>query len=136
MEAQTLLAAVFVAGMFSGVFVIFLAMRQRAEVLQMQHRERMAMIERGQVPINDVAGRRPGSSAAASRSMSLGIIVIGLGLALMTVVSVAGDAPAAGIGIGGAIVILGAAFIVRSLVVKAMPPASSFPPPLDVPRIE
>lgn len=133
MDAQELLAAIFVAGMFSGVFVIFLAMRQRAEMLQMQHRERMAMIERGQVPINDGSPLRPGSSAASSRSMSLGIIVVGLGLALMTIISIAAETPSVGIGLGGAVVIVGAAFIVRSLVVKT-PASSALPAPANLPR--
>lgn len=137
MEAQELLAAIFIAGMFSGVFVIFLAMRQRAEVLQMQHRERMAMIERGQVPLGDgSASPRPATGAATSRSMSLGIIVVGLGLALMTIISIAADSPESGVGVGGAIVILGAAFIVRSVVVKTQPPSHSVPAPVDVPRSE
>jgi hypothetical protein len=132
MDAQELLAAIFIAGMFSGVFVIFLAMRQRAEVLQMQHRERMAMIERGQVPLADGVSRGS-SNAASSRSMSLGIIVIGLGMALMTIVSIAGGSPEAGVGVGGAIVILGAAFIVRSLVVKTAPPSTTLPPVVNLP---
>jgi hypothetical protein len=36
----------------------------------------------------------------------------------MMIVSIAGGAPEAGVGVGGAIVILGLAFIVRSLVVR------------------
>ena len=81
MEPEALLVAlVFTVGMFCGVFVIFLAMRQRSEVLERQHRERMAMIERGQIPLPDqnVTVRR--GSGASSRSLSLGIIVVGLGL--------------------------------------------------------
>lgn len=122
-------------------------MRQRAELLQMQHRERMAMIERGQIPLSDSAhtygaSRRAGTTQT-SRSLSLGIIVVGFGVALMTIVSIAGGSPEAGIGVGGAVAILGAAFIVRSLVVRPesgvseeppsvsarLPPSSSAPPP-------
>lgn len=110
----------FTVAMFSGVFLIFLAMRQRSETLERQHRERMAMIERGHVPPATPVAR------ASARSMSLGIIVIGLGLALTMIVSVAGGAPGAGIGIGGAIVILGVAFIVRGVAVAA---------PTDEPRV-
>ena len=36
----------------------------------------------------------------------------------MTIISVAGESPESGIGIGGAIAILGGAFIVRSMVVR------------------
>ena len=122
-----LLGMMFTAGMFCGVFVIFLAMRQRSELLERQHRERMAMIERGQIPLPDQSVRR--GSGASSRSLSLGIIVVGLGLALMMIISVAAETPTVGIGIGGAIVILGASFIVRSFVVRPESQNSSFQPP-------
>lgn len=133
MDANVLIAVVFVSGMFAGVFLIFLAMRGRSEALERQHRERMAMIERGHIPLAD-----PPMSRGTSRSLSLGIIVAGLGFALMMIVSIAGGSPEAGIGIGGAIVIVGAAFIVRSLVVRPEPPSSAPrlpPPPPPDPRV-
>jgi peptidoglycan/LPS O-acetylase OafA/YrhL len=130
MEGDVLLAILFIAAMLSGVFIIFLAMRQHSEVMERQHRERMAMIERGHIPQAEAKGRDRGSS----RSLSLGIIVVGLGLALMTIISVAGGSPDAGIGVGGAIVIIGAAFIVRSLVVRPDAPAAQPPPPLPPPK--
>ena len=123
----------FMVAMFCGVFVIFLAMRQRSEMLERQHRERMAMIERGQIPLPDQTSVRRGSGAS-SRSLSLGIIVVGLGLALMTIISVAGGTPDVGIGIGGAIVILGASFIVRSFVVRPESQNSSLQPPAAAKR--
>lgn len=126
MEPEELFAAVFVLGMFSGVFIIFLGLRQRSQQLEMRHRERMAMIERGQIPLDEPAGparprRGTAGAAPSSRSLSLGIIVVGLGLALMTIISIAGESPEVGIGIGGAIAIIGGAFIVRSLIVKPEP---------------
>lgn len=132
-----LFAAVFVFGMLAGVFVIFLAMRQRQLQLEMQHRERMAMIERGQVPIDPphiprrLMGGGERSSAAGSRSMSLGIIVVAFGLGLMTIISVAAGSPDVGIGIGGAIVILGLAFIANSLVSRNTVPDAPPPPRQD-----
>ena len=83
------------------------------------------MIERCLMP--PVEPVRRGST----RALSLGIIVVGFGLALATIVSVAGGAPEAGIGVGGAIVILGLAFIVRSLVVRTPDPTSN---PAPVPH--
>jgi hypothetical protein len=123
MQAEELFAMVFILGMFSGVFIIFLGLRQRSQQLEMRHRERMAMIERGQIPLDETPsapGRRMAAraSAGSARSLSFGIVVIGLGLALMTIISIAGDSPEIGVGIGGAIAILGAAFIVRSVVVR------------------
>ncbi len=134
-----LFAMVFVVGMFCGVFIIFMGLRQRSQQLEMHHRERMAMIERGQIPLDQPAVQyhdRPatiGGAARSSRSLSIGIIVVGLGLALMTIISVAGEAPEAGIGVGGAIAILGGAFIARAMLVRperetaerAYPPAPS-----------
>jgi hypothetical protein len=122
MQAEELFALVFILGMFAGVFIIFMGLRQRGQQLEMRHRERMAMIERGQIPLVETAGAQPRrlSSAVAptSRSLSLGIIVVGFGFALMFIIGIAGESPAVGVGIGGAISILGAAFIVRSLVVR------------------
>jgi hypothetical protein len=118
-----LFAAVFVLGMFSGVFIIFMGLKQRSQQLEMLHRERMAMIERGQIPLSDPDhhDRRVvinTGAAPSSRSLSVGIIVVGLGLALMTIISVAGESPEVGIGVGGAIAILGGAFIARSILVR------------------
>ena len=81
----------------------------------------MAMIERGQIPLADpevMHVRRIPNVGPSSRSLSVGIIVVGLGLALATIISIAGESPEAGVGIGGAIAILGGAFIVRSIVVR------------------
>jgi len=128
MQPEELFAMVFVAGMVAGVIVIFLAMKQRSEQLAQQHRERMAMIERGQIPLSETAhgySTRP-SGAGSSRALSVGIIVVGLGVALMTIISIAGASPEVGVGVGGAVAIIGAAFIVRSIVVRPelQPPAT------------
>ena len=139
-----LFAAVFVLGMFSGVFIIYLGLRQRSQQLEMVHRERMAMIERGQIPLDEPAAhfhdKRPlvSGEMRSSRSLSVGIIVVGLGLALMTIISVAAESPEVGIGVGGAIAILGGAFIARSVIVRptdssraiaGRPFTPPFPPP-------
>lgn len=123
---EATVALMFAVMMFAGVAIVFLALRQRSETFERQHRERMAMIERGQIPPAPPV-RRGGSSSLA---MSLGIIMIGLGFALMMIISVAAGEAGVGIGIGGAIVILGIAFIVRSLVVR---PPESASPPVSVP---
>ncbi|MBY0493690.1 MAG: hypothetical protein K2Y23_05710 [Cyanobacteria bacterium] len=127
-----LFAAVFCLGMFLGVFIIYLGLKQRSQQLEMHHRERMAMIEKGQIPLDEPSShfheRSPIVSGAArsSRSLSIGIITVGLGLAIMTIISVAAEAPEVGIGVGGAIAILGGAFVARSLVVRPQtPPAAS-----------
>jgi hypothetical protein len=120
----------------AGVWVIAAALRYRTRALELQHQQRLAMIEKGLVPPPELTGLtfvagvgKHMHERRAVRSMSLGIIVIGLGLAFMTLVGVAAEAPETGLGIGGAIAIVGAAFIVRSLVVGPMPVPTSGPPP-------
>lgn len=126
MQAEEVFVFVFVVGMFAGVLIVFLALRQRSQLLEMRHRERMAMIERGQIPLSEPSASvpaghrlRPGHEPS-TRSLSIGIIVVGLGLSLMTIIGIAGESPEVGVGIGGAIAILGGAFIIRSLVVPSV----------------
>lgn len=125
MNTEELFAMLFLVGMFSGVFIIYLGLRQRSQQLEMMHRERMAMIERGQIPLADPEAIRPHGRALShgpsSRSLSVGIIVVGIGLALMTIISIAGETPEVGVGVGGAIAVIGGAFIVRSIVVRPDP---------------
>ncbi len=139
MQPEELFATVFVIGMFAGVFIVYLGLRQRSQQMEMQHRERMAMIERGQVPLSLPSGgahhgrRLDGGAAPSSRSLSLGIIIVGLGLSLMTIIGIAAESPEVGLGVGGAIAILGGAFIVRSVMVPgrsrvAIEPTTSAPP--------
>jgi len=128
MQPQELFSIVFILGMFAGVFIIFLGLRQRSQQLEMHHRERMAMIERGQIPLTDpevLHVRRVANVGPSSRSLSVGIIVVGLGLAMATIISVAGESPEVGIGIGGAVAIVGASFIVRSIIVRPEPTPSN-----------
>ena len=117
-----------------GGLLIVLAMKQRSQTMEMKHRERMAMIEKGIVP-------EPGRDPAAfetwqqqherppSRAMSIGIMIVALGLAFMLLVGFAGGEPGAGIGVGGAIAVVGIAFIVNgSLQRRTPPPAPPFRP--------
>jgi len=129
MQPEELFSMVFIFGKFAGVFIIFLGLRQRSQQLEMHHRERMAMIERGQIPLTDpevLHVRRVANVGPSSRSLSVGIIVVGLGLALATIISIAGESPETGIGIGGAIAILGGSFIVRSIMVRPEPTPSNY----------
>src|SRR5688500_19575002 len=116
MHAEELFATIFALTILSGVAIVIMGLRQRSHQLELQHRERMAMIERGIVPTADV----PSSSghrvvgAGVPRSMSLGIVIVAVGLGLMTLIGVAFGQAQAGIGVGGAIAIIGAAFIIKS----------------------
>jgi hypothetical protein len=122
-----LVALLFVLVVFAGVFIVYMGLRQHSHQLELRHKERMALIERGLLPAAEPPhGRGPGGRGVAqSRSMSLGITVVALGLGLMTIVSIAGGVPEVGVGVGGGIAILGAAFIVNSLVARSNAPADA-----------
>jgi hypothetical protein len=132
------LAITFMA-LVAGLSVIFAALRYRTKMLELRHAERLAMIERGLVPPPEMSGLdvepsgRSQEAVVRGRSMSLGIIVVGFGLALAFLVGIAGGSFESGIGVGGAIAILGGAFIVRSLVVRQHQPMTSHYPHRPVP---
>ncbi len=121
----------------AGLIVIFAALRYRTKVLELRHAERLALIERGLAPSPEISGlgfdgpSPVSATTVRSRSMSVGIVIVGLGLALICLIGIAGESLATGIGIGGATVVLGGAFIVRSLVVPPVEPsrAAGLPPP-------
>lgn len=107
------------------VILVALWIWRRGKNAEMLHRERMAMIERGLVPPSETAEtmrlvgalderqiREVGS--ARFRHRSLGITLVGLGFALMLLISLTGGSPETGIGVGGAVAVLGAAQIVNS----------------------
>ena len=88
-------------GILAGVVVIWMAMQSRRQIREMEHRERLAMIEHGLVPApeSDPAGfdrkfaavRAP-ASPSASRARSGGVTMISLGLAFMFLLSFAAGA--------------------------------------------
>lgn len=107
-----------------------------ARVREMEVRERIAMIERGLVPPpeKDPNGFERAMSRydrardlyqdrdwahlgrrSPARYRSAGITLIGVGLGLMLLIGVAGGNPSSGVGVGGFVVILGAAFFLNSL---------------------
>ncbi|HXW08825.1 MAG TPA: DUF6249 domain-containing protein [Vicinamibacterales bacterium] len=120
---------------FGALAVLWMAMYSRRQFREMEHRERLAMIERGLVPpperdpesFERQSGvSRPPASTASTRSRSVGIIMIGLGLAFMVLVSFAAGAPEAGVGIGGAFAVLGAAFVFNAALMARQNPYDSF----------
>jgi hypothetical protein len=120
----------------------------------MAHRERLAMIDRGLVPPPelDPAGFEaqaglppPVENRGAIRSRSAGVMLIGLGFALMLLISFVAGASDIGIGVGGAFVVLGGAFLFNGMLLGRQspvqptraygsPPATSPPtqPPTNV----
>jgi hypothetical protein len=118
MQQETAVAVIFSLIVLGGVIVIVAGMRNRARILEMAHRERLAMIERGLTPQGDLGGaylERP--AARSSRMLSLGIVIVGLGLGLALLIGFASREPEIAVGVGGAVAVIGGAFIVTALVV-------------------
>lgn len=105
-----------------GVLVILASLWLRARLLEMAHRERLAMIERGLAPSDipsltyqDPQLRR---SARSSKLLSAGIVIVGLGLAIALLIGFASREGEIAVGVGGAIVVLGISLIVTAIVVR------------------
>ena len=112
-------AIISVGALLSGVAVMVAGLNYRVRIRELRQKERLAMIERGLLPAPEF---EPGAAPVASqRSLSLGIIVVGLGLGLIVLIGIAGGALDVGLGVGGAIAILGAAFIVRDVLESGGP---------------
>jgi hypothetical protein len=116
-----------------------MAIVSRRRIREMEHRERLAMIERGLAPSPeaDPAGfeRRTGIARAAqsphaARNRSAGVILIGFGLALAVLIAFAAGQPGVGLGIGGAFALLGAAFVVNGVLMSRDVP---LPGPITTP---
>ena len=122
MDPEVVVIVVFSLVMFAGFLISFVSLRYRARILEMAHRERLAMIERGLAPselppltYQDAHVHR---SARSSKLLSAGIVIVGLGLAIAFLVGFASREPEVAVGVGGAIVVLGVSVIVTSLVVR------------------
>ncbi len=123
------LLVVFMLGLLivAGVVIVGMGIQNRRHIREMEHRERLAMIERGLTPPLDF------ESAAVERSYSnedaqrlsrvlrwrtAGIIMIGLGLAYFFLVTFAVRNAEIGIGVGGAFVTIGGAFFVNAVMLQ------------------
>jgi hypothetical protein len=114
-----LLPLIFIVG---GIVIIALNMHHRMKLKALRSQERLAMIEKGlSVPAPEdlferrVTVRDVDSGIRVARHRTAGVLLIGLGIGLMLLIGVAADSPPAGIGIGGAVATIGAAFLVNSL---------------------
>ena len=143
-------ASVIIMGLviLSGAGLLMGAMITRRKVREMEHRERLAMIERGLVPPPEMdllrfeAGtgfthpHQPEHlTATAIRYRTGGVLLIGLGLGLMLLIAFTSGRPDIGVGIGGAWAILGAASLVNYFLMmrrdepRSGPPVRWAPPP-------
>jgi hypothetical protein len=126
-EAEELIVVMLSSlGIVAGVAVIWMAMQSRRQIREMEHRERLAMIERGILPAPELdpagferrlSGLRPPETPGATRARSSGVIMISMGLAFMFMITFAAGAPGVGIGIGGAFALVGAGFFINSMLI-------------------
>jgi hypothetical protein len=117
-----------VVSIIGGLAIAALALHHKAKLKELAYRERIAMIEKGLVPppetdparfdraLGDVVASADPALAAA-RHRAAGIITIGAGLAVMMILYFAAGDDRLAFGVGGAIILLGLAFIVTSVVV-------------------
>ena len=146
MEAQvseeSVMVIVFSLMVFASVAVLWIAMSNRRAVREMEHRERLAMIQSGVVPAPEadplgfeahMEPSAPGMSRQ-DRWRTAGTLTIGFGLALLILLWFTGVAEVA-IGVGGAFAILGASFLLNGLLMNPQPrsarPLTRRPPPPD-----
>jgi hypothetical protein len=151
MAGEWLVFTGLMATVAAGVFIIVRGLGHRAQTLEMAHRERMAMIEKGMVPSPETNPGHPAWSAgsgphvklgpvlhdiqSSQRSLTLGIVIVAIGLGFMSVIGVAAQAPDQALGLGGAIVVVGIAFIVIGQVKRSTgQPFQAPPPPLPMVR--
>ena len=108
----------------AGVVLMIAAMTNRRKMREMEHRERLAMIDRGLMPspesnpagFDAAAGLADAPTEPADRRnryRTAGILLIGVGIGLMFVIGIAGGAPEIGVGVGGAWVSLGGASLLN-----------------------
>ncbi len=115
---------VFAIVVASGITIVLAGMWQRSRILEMAHRERLAMIERGLVPPPE---RDPEAfeqalkphSRGSSRATAAGVVTIAFGVALAFLISLTAGQLNIGVGVGGAIAIIGVAFVVNGYLAEA-----------------
>jgi hypothetical protein len=110
---------------FAGVVILWMAMSNRRKYREMEHRERLAMIQRGLMPAPesdpvgfemaaDQAFEPPPTRRPSERWRSAGVTFVGLGIALMVMLSITAGEPEVGFGIGGAFAVLGGTLLFNS----------------------
>ena len=129
MDPREMLSVLLTVLTLVGFFVLAaIWISRRARMREFAHRERLAMIEKGLMPPaeffaggSDVAvpgaldAGGPPLSRTASRFRSAGVMFVGIGIAVGLIIGLAAFEPTIGLGVGGAIVAIGAAMIVNGV---------------------
>lgn len=129
MDPRDLLFALFPVLTLVGLFVLAaIWISRRARLRELAHQERLAMIEKGLIPPAEFFASAPDMSVpgaidtaapplsrTASRFRSAGVMFVGIGVAVGLIIGVAALEPTIGLGVGGAITVIGAAMIVNGV---------------------
>jgi hypothetical protein len=130
-----MVVTVFAVLLVAGLAVIWMGIHSRRQVREMEHREKMAMIERGLMPSPELdpgafeerMGGRLEVNATSVRSRTAGIMMMGIGFALMVLITFTGERPAVGLGVGGAFAVVGAAFFINARMLARDPRPAAAP---------
>jgi hypothetical protein len=146
---EQMMLSVFSLMTLAGVAVLWLAMSNRRALREMEHRERIALIQAGIVPAPEadpLAFETQFEPPAASvtrkdRWRTAGTLTVGLGLALLVLLSFTGKSDI-GFAVGGAFVVLGASVLLNGMLMRPTPtgvrpmvrrPSAGTPMPPDPP---
>jgi len=113
-----------------------------ARVRELEIRERIAMIERGLVPAPEVDPRgfdramnrlerheyRGYRRTSSGRHRRAGVTLMGVGFGLMVLIAFTSGEESVAIGVGGFLVVIGAAFFINSLIETPSDPIAQQPP--------
>ena len=130
MSEETVMLVVFSLMIFAGVAVLWMAMSNRRALREMEHRERVALIQAGIVPAPEADPLAFETQLhAASEGMSrkdrwrtAGTLTMGLGTALLVLLAFTGESDI-GFAVGGAFIVLGASFLLNGSMITAAPTA-------------
>jgi MFS family permease len=111
-----------IAIIVGGVVVMVWGIRHATRQAELQHEERMAMIERGMTP-PELVDRGERVRRAHGFKLSFGILLCGLGLGLLMLITFAVGEPGVGFGTGGAVVAVGLAFVVSAMFTERQGPS-------------
>jgi hypothetical protein len=123
MIERIMIMAVFAAVVLGGMVLIAVMLRGRQRIRELAIQQRIALIEKGLVPSPEadpvrfeaLVGRRRPVNRTAARYQSAGLFIMGLGCALFLLLCFAAGLAEVGFGVGGGIVVIGAASFINGM---------------------